>query len=365
MENNLDKHFDALVIGGGIIGMLTARNLHNEGLNVAIIDKGDLGGEATWAAGGILSPLIPWQHSISTQSLVDEGKQGFAALADELKRETGIDPEFILSGMLVLNTEEKQRALEWAINHNEVLQVLNRQGIVEKETCISPEVSEALYLPNIAQVRPPKLISALQQSLALRKVAVFQNTCIEKFLVVKNKIIGVATKDELFHSEKVIVCSGAWSKHLLKADADFNADIEPVRGQMLLYKLPQLILSHIILKDTSYLVPRKDGHILCGSTVEHVGFNDDITHEARQELTHTANELLPLLAKHEPIKQWSALRPGTRREKPYICKHPKITGLYLNSGHYRYGILMSIASARIMSKLVANTLHTSQMNHCS
>jgi glycine oxidase len=358
VANNLDKHFDALVIGGGIIGMLTARNLQIAGFSVAIFDKGSLGGEATWAAGGILSPLNPWQQNTATQSLIDEGKQNFAALAEELKHETRIDPEFIQSGMLVLDTDEKQQAIEWAKNNNEILQVLTNQTLLDQEKNISDSLDEALYLPNTAQIRPPRLISALQQSLVQRKIKILQNTCIEKFLIEGDSVTGVATKNESFYSDKVIVCSGAWTKNLLKEDAKFNVDIEPVRGQMLLYKLPQQILSHIILRNNSYLVPRQDGHILCGSTIEHVGFKNDITQEARQELQGIAHHLVPLLAEHEPIKQWSGLRPGTQRDKPYICKHPKITGLYLNSGHYRYGILMSIASARIMAELVVNSLNT-------
>lgn len=352
-----------LVIGGGIIGMLTARNLQKEGRSVALIDKGKLGGEATWAAGGILSTLNPWQQNTATQPLIDEGRQRFDTLAEELKQETEIDPEFIRSGVLVLDIDEKHQALEWAKNNNEILQVLTKPSLLEREKHISTKFDEALYHPSTAQIRPPRLISALQHSLMQKKVTLIQNTCIEKILVEGHVTKGVATKNGSIYSEKVILCSGAWTKNLLTENSSTNKsiDIQPVRGQMLLYKLPQQIISHIILKNKSYVIPRKDGHILCGSTVEHVGFENETTQAALQELQNIAHHLIPLLSEHKPIKQWSALRPGTQRDKPYICKHPEINGLYLNSGHYRYGILMSIASAGIMTKLVTNTLNTSQI----
>lgn len=130
---------------------------------------------------------------------------------------------------------------------------------------------------------------------------------------------------------------------------------------MLLYKPPKKLISHIILKQKSYLLPRQDGHILCGSTVEHVGFNNKISQQGRQSLQNIAHELVPALENYQPIKQWSALRPGTERDVPYICKHPNINGLYINSGHYRYGIIMSIASCRIISELVTDSHNPSQI----
>ncbi len=363
MVNNLENNFDVLIVGGGIIGMLTARSLQSEGLSVAIVEKGKLGGAATWAAGGILSPLNPWQKNSATQSLIKEGRQNFPALIHELKQETAIDSELLQSGMLVLDLDEKQQALNWAKHNNEALEVLTAQSLLEHEANISTKFDEALYLPNITQVRPPKLISALQQSLLQRKVKICENTFVENFLIEDNTVKGLATRNEKLYAEKIIICSGAWTKSLIQAGTsiDPEIDIEPVRGQMLLYKLPEKILSHIILKEKSYLIPRQDGHILCGSTVEHVGFENDVTQEARQSLQTTAHELMPTLEKLEPIKQWSALRPGTQRDTPYICKHPVIEGLYLNSGHYRYGIIMSIASARIMTKLVSDSLNPSQI----
>ncbi|MEJ2116083.1 MAG: FAD-dependent oxidoreductase, partial [Gammaproteobacteria bacterium] len=224
---------------------------------------------------------------------------------------------------------------------------------------------EALYLPNIQQVRPPRLIEALRQSLQSQKAIIIEHTAVKNILVEANTISGIKTEFENIMADKVILCSGAWTKNLLPKDTDceldIDIDIEPVRGQMLLYYLPEKILPHIVLKDKSYLIPRRDGYILCGSTVEHVGFKNEITSEALQSLQAIAHELVPLLANYQPIKQWSALRPGTQRDTPYICKHPSIKGLFLNSGHYRYGITMSLASARIMTELISNSLNTSQI----
>jgi len=245
VPNHLDKHFDALIVGGGIIGMLTARSLQSEGLSVAIIDKGKLGGEATWAAGGILSPLNPWQYSAETQSLIEESKQRFATLADNLQQETGVDPEFIESGMLVFDVEEKQQALTWAKNNNEIIEVLSSHDLLKFEVNISKNFSEALYFPKLAQVRPPKLIAALLQSLSQRRVEIFDNLLVEKLLIEENCVTGVATKNQSLYAEKVIVCSGAWAKYLLPNKT--TVDIEPVRGQMLLYfaySFARKVLSH-------------------------------------------------------------------------------------------------------------------------
>ncbi|MEJ2116316.1 MAG: FAD-dependent oxidoreductase [Gammaproteobacteria bacterium] len=158
MPHHSNIKVDVLIVGGGIIGMLTARNLIKTGLKVAIIEKGKLGGEATWAAGGILSPLKPWQETTKAKSLIDEGKQNFAALVEALKQETGIDSELIRSGMLSLNVNEKQYALEWAKQNNEPIEILTHHALSKLAPNMIKKFDEALYLPNIQQVRPPRLI---------------------------------------------------------------------------------------------------------------------------------------------------------------------------------------------------------------
>ncbi len=359
MPIKLNKHFDALIVGGGIIGMLTARDLFEKGYRVAIIEKDELGGKATWAAGGILSPLNPWNLSASAQALIDEGRQKFPTLAEELKLETGIDIELMPSGMLVLDTHEKHQALEWAKDKNETVEMVYGNKLLEFEPNLSTTYKEALYIPSIQQVRPPKLITALKNYLQLKNISIYENTSVERILIEADKAIGISTKNHNFYADRTIICNGAWANSLFPADS--SVDIQPIRGQMLLYRPPEKILTRIILKQKSYLIPRKDGHILCGSTIENVGFENEITQTALLALQNIANDLAPVLSDIAPIKQWSALRPGTKRVVPYICEHPNVSGLYLNSGHYRYGIIMGVASARIMADLITNSLSRSQI----
>ena len=357
--NSFSENFDTIIIGGGIIGMLTARQLQTQGLNVAIFDKGKLGGEATWAAGGILSPLNPWQINTNAQLLIDEGKRKFSALAEELTQETGIDPEFLRSGMLVLDNSEDecQTAHHWAKHNDEPIEQISQKTLFQCEPNLVKTFHQALLFPNIAQVRPPKLISALRLSLLQRSISVYENTAVIEFILDSNTVIGILTHGKKVYAKTIIVCSGAWTKYISKLNQNF--DIEPVRGQMLLFKPDKKLLSHILLRKKTYLIPRQDGHILCGSTLEHVGFENDVTKKARSELKTFACQLVPELLNYEVKQQWSALRPGTKRDIPYICKHPDIDGLFVNSGHYRYGIVMSIGSARLTADLVANSLNRS------
>ena len=360
MNSTILSNFDAIVVGGGVIGMLTARNLQRQGMKVAIIDKGVLGKEASWAAAGILSPLNPWKLNSTSQALVAEGQQMFPLLADELLQETNIDSEFYVSGMLVLDNQDQNSALTWAEKSNSKIRYVTGEKLYALEPGLSCYYQDALYFPKVGQIRSPKLMQALKASLQHHRVKIYENTLVTKLAIASNQIQGVITNDASIQADQIILCNGAWAAKLMPSFGQIPLDIEPVRGQMLLYKPEQKLISRMILKDHSYLVPRQDGHILCGSTMEHVGFNNQTTRQAAEQLHEFACELIPDFSRYSYIKQWSGLRPGTQQDSPYICKHPEIDGLYLNSGHYRYGIVMSIASARMMSELVVNHITASQ-----
>jgi len=355
--------YDVLVVGGGLIGMLTARNLQMEGYNVALVEKDKLGGAASGAAGGILSTLYPWQQSGEIQQLVAQGQASFPALVAGLKDETGIDAQLMQSGMLIIDAAEQQTALAWAKKNSTSIELLNRKELNQLEPNLDKKFSVALRLPTVRQVRPPLLISAVHQSLLNYGTDIFENTEATQLVLETSKVVGIKTKQETMFAEQVILCNGAWTQQLLdNTSNDLSTDIEPVRGQMLLFKPPQNVLSHIVVHDGFYLIPRQNRYLLCGSTVEYVGFSRSTTQEAKDLLHSQACKVCPELIDEGVLQHWSALRPGTARGVPYISAHPQIEALYINAGHFRYGIVMSIPSAKIVSDLIINRANASQIS---
>ena len=350
---------NALIIGGGLIGMLTARSLQRVGYRVSIIDKGALGGEASWAAGGILSPLYPWKQNKAAYALMQEGQQQFPKLVTELIQQTNIDSELIRSGLIILDKEEKSAALKWAEQNHEQIEFLTHE-LHQLLPNLSCYFDEAIYLPNVRQVRPPRLIQALKKDLLLQNISIIEHREVKKFIFEANNVCGIQTDTQSICADIVVICSGAWTASLLQKQLQEKIDIKPVRGQMLLYKTNKPIHSQIVLRQGTYIIPRKDGHVLCGSTVEDVGFNKDVTSEAVAQLHNIACEIFPEFLQQRPIKHWAALRPGTSRDVPYICPHPDVKGLYFNCGHFRYGIVMSIASAQMITELINNSMTASQ-----
>ncbi len=354
--------YDVLIVGGGLIGMLTARDLQMEGFNVALVEKNRLGGESSWAAGGILSKLYPWQQSDEMQKLIAQGQASFPAFIAELKDETGIDAQLLHSGMIIVDIDEKQTALTWSQKNQTKIELVDRKQIDQFEPNLEKNINLALHIPSVMQVRPPLLIEAVQQSLIVHGVQIFEGVTANNLVLQSKKVIGIQTNQEMMFADQVVICSGAWTQRLLNNAGSLATDIEPVRGQMLLFNTKQKLLSHIIVKDGFYLIPRKDRYLLCGSTVEYVGFNNAATLEAKDLLRSQANQLCPALEDEEVVKHWSALRPGTTREVPYICAHPEFEGLYINAGHFRYGIVTSIPTAKLASDLIANKLTASQIS---
>jgi glycine oxidase len=341
---------DCLIIGGGLIGMLTARELVSNGMRVTLIDQGLTGGESSWAGGGILSPLYPWRYPDSVTDLATWSQAHYALLVDNLSKEGGIDPEYTQSGLLILEPEDAGQAFDWAPKSKQPLLPMDENEIKVCEPALQPYVDSAVWLPNVAQVRNPRLIKAVRQSL-YSKVEVIENNPVKIILTNNGHVIGVETKQGKIKSEKLIVCAGAWTGNLL-ADFAPAPKIAPILGQMILFRSKSDYISRIVLHNNRYVIPRRDGRVLVGSTLEHRGFDKTTTQSARKELKTFALKHFPQLANAEIEHHWAGLRPSSPQGIPYIGSTPNIEGLFVNAGHYRNGVVLGPASARLMSDMV-------------
>ena len=330
-------------MGGGIVGCLTALNLADKGCCVTIVERNVIAaqtsGESSWAGAGILFPLLPWFYKDAVNQLAMAGASLYPALCQSLLTETGIDPEYTQSGMLIKPPFDADTAINWCAKNQ-----------VEWQT-----VGENLMLPTVAQVRPPNLLQALRAMLIQQNVTLLESTQLEPLKHVQ-QIDGWRTNTgAAFMADAFVVTSGAWSFELLK-DTDSGLNIKPMRGQILLFDTANLKTSEIpktiIYENGFYLVPRHDGYLLAGSTLEDVGFDTRTTEDVKQALKTKAESILPIL-KDMPIhKHWSGLRPGTPDNLPTIAAHPTIENLYLNTGHFRYGLTMAPASAERVATLI-------------
>ncbi len=353
--------YDAVVIGGGLIGMMTARTLQLAGLKVALLEKNRLGGESSWAAAGILASFHPWRQNDAAGALIEASASAFPNLVVQLQEETGINCGLLHCGMLVANNDERERALDWARKHDTSIEVLDQAKLARLEPHLANILEGAILIPSAMQLQPRLLMDALRESLVLHGVKIFEGTEVRALPVRAGKVTGADTPQGNVAAGQVVVCSGAWAQQLLKTVSEACTDIVPVRGQILLFKTQQRLMSHILVQDERYLVPREDPYILCGSTMEHVGFDRNVTEEAKDVIRTWAIQRCPALEEAELVDHWTGLRPGTLRETPYICAHPEYENLYMNAGHFRSGIAMSIASADLVCELMARPCVPPQM----
>lgn len=341
---------DIIIIGAGIIGLASAERFLLQGAKVTILERNKVGQESSWAGGGILSPIFPWIYPDTVTKLASYSIELFPAWASNLQKNTGIDPEYERSGMLIFPPYQTDIAMDWCktrgikIEHVSPSTQFNDESAGTTADRIS---DQALYLPDIAQVRNPRLIHALFSRIKQLGGKIIENCNVCQLNSKSQRITSVTATNGEFTADHFILSTGAWSRELLGTQA-LKLDIKPIKGQMLLYKFDSAPIHNIIVRKDVYIIPRRDGHILIGSTLEDVGFNKQTTKAAFEHLIENAGIILPKLHKM-PVKQhWSGLRPASPYNIPTIGRHPRILNLFINSGHFRYGVTMAPGSANIL-----------------
>jgi glycine oxidase len=341
-----------VIVGGGVIGLLTAFNLAAEVEQVVLCDRGALGQESSWAGGGIVSPLYPWRYSPAVTALAHWSQDFYPQLGERLFASTGVDPEVHTTGLYWLDLEDEAEALAWAEREGRPLSAVDISATYDAVPVLGAGFKRAIYMAGVANVRNPRLVKSLKAALqALPNVSIREHCEITGFSQEAGRITGVETTAGPIAGDRVVLTAGAWSGDLLRP-LGLELPVEPVKGQMILYKCAEDFLPSMVLAKGRYAIPRRDGHILVGSTLEHAGYDKTPTDEALESLKASAVELLPALAGATPVAHWAGLRPGSPEGIPYIGEVPGWQGLWLNCGHYRNGLVLAPASCQLFADLL-------------
>ncbi|AZD24580.1 glycine oxidase ThiO [Pseudomonas chlororaphis subsp. aurantiaca] len=346
------KQQQVVIVGGGVIGLLTAFNLASAGQQVVLLERSNVGQESSWAGGGIVSPLYPWRYSPAVTALAHWSQDFYPQLAERLFATTGVDPEVHTTGLYWLDLDDEAEALAWARREQRPLSAVDISVAHDAVPVLGGGFSRAIYMADVANVRNPRLVKSLKAALsALPAVTIHEHCEVSGFIREGERVLGVQTSLGEIRGDQVVLAAGAWSGELLKS-LDLALPVEPVKGQMILYKCASDFLSCMVLAKGRYAIPRRDGHILIGSTLEHEGFDKTPTLSALESLKASAIELIPALAQAEVVGHWAGLRPGSPEGIPYIGPVPGLEGLWLNCGHYRNGLVLAPASCQLFTDLM-------------
>src|SRR5437763_1222684 len=352
-----------VVVGGGV-GLPQAIMLTRRGAAITLVERGACGAEASWAAGGMLAPQSEADGSDPFFELACASRDAYPAFAETRLAETGIDIELERTGTLHLAFDEQdeaeiERRCAWQRRAGLAVEYLTATEACSLEPQLSTRVRAALRFPRDGQVENRRLLLALKRALEVYGVRVFEQTEATALRVVDGCVVGVETARGFVGADAFVMACGAWASLVpfeftpaRLSDESIVPRIEPVRGQMLCFDARPPLTQHVLYSPRGYLVPRRDGRMLAGSTSERAGFTGAVTAAGLQAITAHALEIAPAVAELPLVDAWSGLRPHGANDWPVLGASTEVSNLFFAVGHYRNGILLAPHTADLLAELI-------------
>ena len=351
---------DVVVAGGGVIGLTIARALAQRGAgDICLIERGDLGHEASFAAAGMLAPQAEANSQDDLFALACRSRDLYAGFAAALRDETGIDIELDTTGTLYIaltypDLVEIEKRYAWQTAAGLPVQKLTPAEARQMEPCINPGIAGALRFPLDVQVENRRLLSALTNSVAILGVTILTGTTVDCLKIERDRVTGVQTSRGFITCPNVVVAAGTWSSFIRFTSAREKPAlvIEPVRGQMISFDARPQLTRHVIYSPRGYIVPRQDGRLLAGSTTERAGFAKQVTAGGISSILTNAQEISPSVSALPIVDTWAGLRPHAPDNLPVLGPCDEIGGLFYATGHYRNGILLAPVTGELITEAV-------------
>lgn len=348
------KTFDVAIAGGGLIGSSIALELARAGLRVGVFDRHEPGMEASWASAGILSPAPESPAMIGMVPLGKASMQiylGFVAMVEEL---SGQSVGYRRKGTLeVLTSRHAREELSTiiAVHHGLGLRAepLSAVDARELEPSLREDVEAAVLRPDEASVDNRLLTQALLSSARNSGVEIFSNCGVDAIWREGEQCKGLIASSEKISAKHTIIAAGCFSGEIRGAEP--YVPVRPAKGQMISLRCPEAKIERVLWGDDIYLVPRNDGRILAGATVEYTGFDKSLTAGGQRKLLSAAIDLVPALTKARIEETWAGLRPDSQDHLP-ILGPTDLQGLIIATGHFRSGVLLTPITAKLIREWI-------------
>ncbi len=348
---------DVVIVGAGVIGLGIAWRLAQRGAAVVVFDQGAAGAGASHAAAGMLASCA--EAEPGEEALVALGRLSqslWPAFTAELEQATGLSIDLRHEGTLVVAlTADDQARLRHQLQFQKSLGLplewISAAETRQREPHLAG-VAGAVFSPEDHQVDNRKLVGALRSAAAAAGAVIREHAAVERIVVTQGRAAGIRLGDGAdVAANVVVVAAGAWSRSIGGVPPEMRPPVRPVKGQMLALRMDAPLLSHVVWAPNVYLVPRRDGRLILGGTVEEKGFDATLTAGGVLALLEAAWRVLPAIEELPIEETWVGHRPGSRDDAPILGPSP-ITGLVYATGHYRNGILLAPITADAIARLV-------------